>query len=171
MNNSTTPTRRRTLLIAMLAALALLGAACSDTTDEATPDDAEVTEAAADPSDAEAAGTSFELELTGDTEVPGPGSDGSGTATLTIADGEACLTGELTDVAAVSAGHIHQAPEGEAGDVVVDLGVTTTEDGAIDSCGEIDEATADAIAASPSDFYVNLHNAEYPDGAVRAQLS
>jgi hypothetical protein len=31
-------------------------------------------------------------------------------------------------------------------------------------------ATAQEILANPEDFYVNVHNAEHPSGAVRGQL-
>jgi hypothetical protein len=31
--------------------------------------------------------------------------------------------------------------------------------------------SADAIAANPANYYVNVHNAPFPGGAVRGQLA
>jgi hypothetical protein len=35
---------------------------------------------------------------------------------------------------------------------------------------EISAATAEALSASPSDFYLNVHNAAFPGGAIRGQV-
>lgn len=112
-----------------------------------------------------------ELSLTGDAEVPGPGSEGTGTAAVTIDGGEVCIDGELTEVGAVMAGHIHTGTAEESGGVLLDLAVMTEGDGPFESCVEVDEATAATITGDPAGHYVNLHTADFPDGAVRAQLS
>ena len=65
--------------------------------------------------------------------------------------------------------HIHEAPPGEAGDVVVTLQPPTT-DGFSSGCVEVGRALAKDILKNPSDYYVNVHNAEYPAGALRGQL-
>lgn len=189
----------RTLVAALLLALVMLAGACTsgevddtvnetaggeDTVvggaDEATgaPTEAQADDVAPDPEiDASAAASeqaaaySADVTLSGDAEVPGPGAEGSGTATLTLLEGEACIEGELTDVGAVMMGHIHTGTAEEAGDVLVDLEIATEGDGPFDSCVPVDQATADTIMADPSGFYVNLHTADFPDGAVRAQLS
>jgi hypothetical protein len=56
-----------------------------------------------------------------------------------------------------------------AGPVVVPLEPPTN--GAASACAEVDGELALAILKHPSDYYVNVHNGEFPAGAVRGQLS
>lgn len=172
---------RRPLLTVLLLTLALVAAACASEDDAADTDPA-AEDAAAEPADDDAAEPaaddaagggeySAEVTLTGDAELPGPGAEGTGTATFTIEGTEACLEGEVTDVGAVMAGHIHTGTAEESGDVLLDLAVTTEADGPVSTCVEVDEATATASTSDPAGHYVNLHTAEFPDGAIRAQLT
>ena len=41
---------------------------------------------------------------------------------------------------------------------------------AVAGCVEVDRDLAEAIAADPRGYYVNVHNAEFPGGAIRGQL-
>jgi len=74
-----------------------------------------------------------------------------------------------------TAAHIHEAPAGTNGPVVVNLAAPGDGDAA--DClteGETgkfvgDQTVAD-ILENPADYYVNVHNAEYPGGAIRGQL-
>jgi hypothetical protein len=73
------------------------------------------------------------------------------------------------------AGHIHEAPAGSAGPVLVPLftGPATTDEH-ITNTGEaaIDPALAADICANPQDYYVNYHtNPGFPAGAIRGQLA
>jgi hypothetical protein len=38
-------------------------------------------------------------------------------------------------------------------------------------CATVGQPVVAAILANPADYYVNVHNAEFPGGAVRGQLS
>jgi hypothetical protein len=57
-----------------------------------------------------------------------------------------------------------------AGDIVVDLMPTFTNNVAVGTVTSQDEQILANIVANPSNFYVNVHNADFPGGAVRGQL-
>jgi CHRD domain-containing protein len=71
--------------------------------------------------------------------------------------------------------HIHQAPKGSNGPIVVDSGAPAFADA--DGQGNIttvvtsvSAATLQAIVANSKSFYVNLHTTTKPAGAMRGQL-
>lgn len=110
--------------------------------------------------------------LTGAAEVPGPGDpDGSGTATirLNVGQGEVCFELAVSGIAAATASHIHVAPAGVAGPVVVPLAPPTS--GTSSGCVAADPDLIKNIVKNPQGYYVNVHNAEFPAGALRGQLS
>ena len=84
--------------------------------------------------------------------------------------GVICYVLETDKIAPATAAHIHEAAAGSNGPVVVTLSAPTNGS----SAGCIDTGDADLAAAitlvEPSNYYVNVHNADYPGGAVRAQL-
>ena len=70
----------------------------------------------------------------------------------------------------VVAAHIHLAPEGEPGAVVVPL-FAGTFDGTDMTRGCVSaNGLADDILADPSSYYINIHSTVYQPGAIRAQL-
>jgi CHRD domain-containing protein len=109
--------------------------------------------------------------LSGAKEVPGPGDeDGKGKAAIKVkpSSGTLCFALKWRDIADPTAAHIHKAPKGEAGDVVVPLF-----EGEADRFGcveNLDEALLRDIKRNPREYYVNIHNAEFEDGAIRGQL-
>lgn len=117
-------------------------------------------------------GAKFKTTLTGAAEVPGPGdADGSGEAVITINPGKSQVCWSLTvrNIAPATAAHIHIALAGMSGGVVVGLSPPTS--GASNGCTTVDRSLADAIRKSPQSYYVNVHNADHPAGALRGQLS
>jgi CHRD domain len=121
---------------------------------------------------AQAEGRTLSATLTGAAEVPGPGDpDGTGSATLTVNPGLGQICYELTvsGIAPATAAHIHVGAAGVAGPVVVTLAPPT--DGTSSGCVGVSRELALAILTNPSGYYVNVHNADYPAGAVRGQLS
>lgn len=116
-------------------------------------------------------GRPLSIPLTGAAEAPGPGDpDGSGTATLRINPGQerVCYTLSVSGIAPATAAHIHIAPVGSPGPIVVPLDAPTA--GASSGCATVDRELARDILRDPADYYVNVHNAEFPAGAVRGQL-
>jgi hypothetical protein len=118
----------------------------------------------------------YSLSMTGAQEVPVTGDpDGSGIGTITINDSTGLISWSLTyaSIAAPSAMHIHGpvGPVGVAAGVFVGLGVVTTGGaGTLINSLTTSVANAAAINAIPTNFYVNIHNSEFPGGAVRGQL-
>lgn len=109
--------------------------------------------------------------LNGAREVPGPGDrNGSGLATVTVdaASGEICYELTVRNIAPATAAHIHVADRHNAGVVVQPLVAPT--DGSSSGC-VVNTILAPALLANPDNYYVNVHNAEFPAGAVRGQLA
>lgn len=108
----------------------------------------------------------------GSAEDPPGDPDGSGTATITIDVDTLEVCWELTtaDIADATASHIHTGAAGVNGGVVVGLD-TDGFSGSSSGCTTGDDAAAlQAIIDSPSDYYVNVHTADYAPGAIRGQL-
>ena len=120
----------------------------------------------------EAVADSYHAELTGAKEVGGGDPDGSAKAEISVSDRLNQVCWDVKDVrnfGAVTGAHIHKGPVGVNGPVVVML--TKSSEGAWKGCADRgSEWTQDMIKANYSGFYVNLHTAEYPNGAIRGQL-
>lgn len=119
---------------------------------------------------ASAAQEFFEVEMTGEAESGEGDPDGSGTALIALFpdEGRICYVLEVEGIAPAAAAHIHEAPPEVAGPVVVPLEAPTK--GRARDCKAIDPELAQDILDNPGDYYVNVHNADYPAGAVRGQL-
>ena len=124
------------------------------------------------PATAADGGRPLSATLTGAAEVPKAGDpDGSGTASVRVnaGQGQICVDLTVSAIAPAVAAHVHEAPAGTAGPIVVSLVAPTR--GASSSCVSITRQLALEILQDPADYYVNVHNAEYPAGALRGQLS
>lgn len=110
-------------------------------------------------------------KMNGAAEIPGPGDpDGSGTAGVIVnaAKGEVCYTLSVDGIDTATMAHIHKGAAGVAGPPVVTLDAPAN--GTSEGCKAADAAVVAALLANPADYYVNVHNAAFPKGAVRGQL-
>jgi|SRR6266487_4782673 len=118
-------------------------------------------------------GRTFTTTLTGAAEVPPGDPDGSGTATITLNYGQGQVCWEIT-VSGITlpatASHIHVAPVGVAGPVVIPLSPPDAS-GFSSGCTSADRELIKNIIQHPEEYYVNVHNVDYPTGAARGQLS
>jgi hypothetical protein len=104
--------------------------------------------------------------LVGGTEVPGPGDpDGYGFANVRVSGSQVCWRITVNAVEAIAAAHVHAGPIGVSGPVVVPLAPFER------GCTEVPLRTARFISKHSDQFYVNVHNAEFPAGALRGQLA
>jgi CHRD domain len=122
----------------------------------------------------------FTIQLSGAAEVCPTasgtcGGPGTGTATITV-DRNArtvCYSITTQNVALpLLAAHIHEAPVGVAGPVVVPLFTSPVNSAATSGCvTDVNKNLLKDILRNPEEYYVNVHNAPFPNGAVRGQLS
>jgi hypothetical protein len=114
-------------------------------------------------------------KLTGAEEVPGPGDpDGSGRAEVVLKKDEVCFMLEWDKIDPPNMAHIHAGPKGVAGPIVVGFFMEENPlPASITLVGGCVEAPSDVIRDirdHPDQFYVNIHNLEFPAGAIRGQL-
>jgi hypothetical protein len=108
--------------------------------------------------------------MLGSKEVPKGAPKGSGKAVITLnaSKGTVCWTfSSVKGLDKVTASHIHKAPAGKSGNVVVPFFAGTLK---TKGCVKAAKSLITAIAKSPSAYYVNIHTVKYPAGAIRGQL-
>jgi len=112
----------------------------------------------------------YATTLTGAGEAPASGSPtGGGLAVVTISGTSVTYSLLVNGIAAPTAAHIHRGVAGTAGTVLVGFNPVFT-GGVASGTVTTTAAITTEILARPSNFYVNVHNADYPAGAVRGQL-
>jgi hypothetical protein len=122
---------------------------------------------------AQEGGRPLSAHMTGAAEKPNPGDpDGAGHATfrVNVGQNQVCYELSVEKIAAATMAHIHKAPATAAGPPVVTL-ATPGADGKAKACATADQAVVKDILQNPDAYYVNVHTADFPAGAVRGQLS
>ena len=118
---------------------------------------------------ASAATKTITISMKGTAETPKGDPNGKGTAKLTLdtSRGRVCFKLSWSGIGAPNAAHIHSGKKGTAGPVVVPLfGGAAKHSG----CVKASKSLLSKIVKSPASYYVNVHNAAFPNGAVRGQL-
>lgn len=102
-----------------------------------------------------------------------PDGSGTGSITVNVGQGRVCWEFTVANIAAPNRGHIHKAPAGANGGIVVDFfNVPAGTAGPLTGCttAPLGKALLQDIIQNPSAYYLNLHNPDFPAGAIRGQL-
>jgi hypothetical protein len=131
---------------------------------------------------AKAQGTQFFAVLNGGSECVPTGTcrkgdlDAAafGSATVILIPGASpklCWAILVTGIGTPTAAHIHTGTAGIKGAIKIGLTPPAAGNpGASSGCMATTSTVINQIKANPTGFYVNVHNAEFVDGAVRGQL-
>jgi hypothetical protein len=112
--------------------------------------------------------TKLEAKLRGANEGAPASNRGKTELRLTPATGRVCWETTIAKIdGKANASHIHKGRRGVSGNVVVPLGAGYKRQG----CTRASKALVRAIIRSPGAYYVNVHNAKHPAGAMRGQLT
>lgn len=108
--------------------------------------------------------------LSGANEVGGGAPEGNGAFRVEINTdtGDFCYTLYGERIAAPTMAHVHTGAAGTNGAPVITLDVTGK---GSDMCIAVEPAKLKPIVADPAGFYINIHTADFPAGAVRSQLT
>jgi hypothetical protein len=129
---------------------------------------------------AKAPSTFLAAKLSGANEVPAPGGpavgdpEGKGIALVRVKGNRVSFSVSFNGIGAPTLGHIHEGKAGVNGAVKVTLfgtALPATVNAAAGAVHVDDANLAKSIRTNPKGFYVNLHSAEFPGGAVRGQLT
>lgn len=112
----------------------------------------------------------FATVLRGANETAGGDPDGIGAAVVTVdvAKAQVCYLVVAAKLDTIVAAHIHHAPAGVNGPVVIPFQTPTS--GFVAACADVAAALAADLAAHPDQYYVNVHSSVFPAGAIRGQL-
>jgi hypothetical protein len=109
------------------------------------------------------------VNMTGKQETPPGSPTGKGTAKVTLnsSSGRVCFKLSWSGIGTPTASHIHKAAKGKAGPVVIPFfGGAPKHSGCVTAA----KSLVAAIVKNPGSYYVNVHTAKFPGGALRAQL-
>ena len=97
--------------------------------------------------------------------------NGRGTFSATLDGRQLCYGITVKNINNPVAAHIHRGSAKVAGPVIQPLEQPATGDpGASSACVRISRSLARGLRRNPSRFYVDVHTADLPNGAVRGQL-
>lgn len=115
---------------------------------------------------------SLGASLFGENEIghEGAGEDAGGdfTGEIDTGRGTLCYYLEVYGLDEVTAAHIHKGKEGENGPPVVVLEFESADRDEV--CLEVEAELLADMARHEERYYVNVHTAAYPAGAIRGQL-
>jgi CHRD domain len=116
------------------------------------------------------AAPTYTVHLTGKQEVPKASPKGKGTFKyqLVTKSGLLCYSLTWSGIGTPTAAHVHKGPRGVEGAVFIVLSGTAPV--AHSGCVTATKSQLNAIKKNRKGYYVNVHTAKYPGGAIRGQL-
>lgn len=117
-------------------------------------------------------GIEIDANMLGIAEQPDLGDpDGTGSAVLRLRSGQGrvCFKLDVQSIGTAAAAHIHKGGPEESGPVVVPL--VPPASGSSAGCVKAARVVVKDILANKASYYVNVHTADFPGGAVRGQLA
>jgi PKD repeat protein len=115
------------------------------------------------------AGFALATTLLGSREPSGGAPSGKGFAAIVFDSSALYYYLWETGIAAPTAAHIHTGIAGTNGSVLVGLSPVFS-NGQATGTVPVDAATEAGILANTAEYYVNIHNGDFPNGAIRGQL-
>ena len=118
-------------------------------------------------------GTLREVELSGAEVVPPPGDpDGSGRGRFHLypMKNKICYRVTVSGIQTATRAHLHMGDAGERGEQVK-LNLRPPRNSARECIRGLGERFIKKIAHNSSSYYVDVHNNEFPGGALRGQLT
>lgn len=115
----------------------------------------------------------FTVPLEGSQVVPGPGDpDGAGGVFIFMdrQTGRFCFFADTANISTpLTAVHLHRGMSGQSGEMVATLhGPSTDPD--VSGCFDFDRDLVRDISKNKGNYYIDMHNEEFPEGALRAQF-
>lgn len=121
----------------------------------------------------------WQLTLSGANEFPGPGDpNGAGLATMNVKGSNSSVCVKIKKVTGLmlpaTGAHIHQGAAPTAGPIVLTLNAPSarkaTAPGKSKTCATVGATLLNGLLTDPTNYYVNVHTPDFPNGAIRAQL-
>jgi hypothetical protein len=113
----------------------------------------------------------FFAVLKGSNETASGDRNGKGSASVTFDGTRLCWGITVANISRPVGAHIHKAPRGRDGSIVVEFEQPASGDpGASSGCTSVSASLARAIRRKPGGYYVNVHSDEFGAGAIRGQL-
>lgn len=108
------------------------------------------------------------VSLSGAREVPPVSSMASATGAVRV-DKDRSVSGSIKTVGIdAKAAHIHEAPSGANGPVIVPLAKTDTNTWSVPAGAKLSDAQYESYLAGK--LYINVHSAAFPGGEIRGQI-
>ena len=109
------------------------------------------------------------INLTGVQEVPSVTTEASGSGQIKV-QSDRSVSGSVTiSGMTATAAHIHEAPPGKAGPVIIPLTKTSDDTWSVPADAKLTAPQYTAYLAG--NLYVNVHSAAHPGGEIRGQIT